>query len=179
MPITDSGNWKSVEKDKARQGSGLYAVSQTVVYILSPSNILASQLKSVVKLQVSKLKVRICPFFQWSAEAAVGQKLVETQGFLTDYHRLFREAPFWTVSMNNCIINTILYTFTGETLGEQKWDKLTYVPNQTILGYHRLLSVMKWLWTPWKSENHSKQWIKPRVKKLPSACRQISNGKRG
>lgn len=35
-------------------------------------------------------------FSQYLAEQAVGQKLVETQAFLTDCHRIIREAAFWT-----------------------------------------------------------------------------------
>lgn len=148
-----------------------------MVYILSPSNIEAPQLKPVVKLQrVSKAEGGGLPFFQYSAEPAVGQKLVEMQSFFTDYHRIFRESPFWTCKHEQLHQK---YNHRRDTGRAEMRQADICAQSNLILGYHGLLFVMRWLWTPWKSENHSKQWIKARVKKTLSACRQIANGKRG
>lgn len=130
----------------------------------------ASQLKPAVKLPASKAKGGGLSFSQYSAEPAAGKKLVETQGFLSDCHRILRETPLWTCKHGQLHHKDNHRRDTGRA--EMRPADIR-AQAHLILGYHTLLSVMRWLWTPWKSGNHSKQWIKPRVKKT-TKCLQTN-----
>lgn len=130
---------------KQGNGLGLICQTQTLVYVLSSSYIVAlffSQLKPIVKLSHEYHEQKAEGFFQYLVEQAGGQKPVGTQSFLTDYQRMWREAPF-----SPCKHQQFQHKHGHGRDSRRAEIRPAEICAQSnlILGYHRLPSVMRWL----------------------------------
>lgn len=133
------------------QGNGLGLICQTdpglcSVIKLHCGTFFFSQLKPIVKLSheyhEQKAEGEGLAFFQYLVEQAGGQKPVGTQSFLTDYQRMWREAPF-----SPCKHEQLQHKHghgRDSRRAEMRPAEICAQSN-LILGYHRLPSVMRWL----------------------------------